>query len=34
MRLPNFKIIQADVREGLKQIADNSVDVIVSSPPY
>lgn len=33
-RLPTFKIIQADVREGLKQIPDNSVDVICSSPPY
>ena len=34
MRLPTFKLIQADVKEGLKQIPDNSVDVICSSPPY
>lgn len=34
MRLPQYHIILNDVREGLKQIPDNSVDVIVSSPPY
>jgi len=34
MRLPTFQIINADVIEGLKQIPDESVDVIVTSPPY
>lgn len=34
MRLPTYKIILADVFEGIKQIEDGSLDLIVSSPPY
>lgn len=29
-----FKIFQADIRDGLPDIADNSVDFIITDPPY
>lgn len=32
--IPTFKLITADVLDGLKQIEDNSIDLIVTSPPY
>lgn len=34
MRLPIYKIIHADVFEGIKQLADGSIHLVVSSPPY
>lgn len=34
MRLPTYKIILADVFEGIKQLDDGSLDLVVSSPPY
>lgn len=34
MRLPTFKIINADVRAGIDSLPDACVDMIVSSPPY
>ena len=30
----DFKLIRADIREGLPDIADNSVDFIITDPPY
>ena len=30
----NFNIIQGDNRETLKTIADNSIDAIITDPPY
>ena len=30
----NFKLFCADIRGGLPQIADNSVDIIITDPPY
>ena len=29
-----FKLIRADIRDGLAEIADNSVDFIITDPPY
>ncbi len=34
MRLPTTRIIHADVWNGLLELASNSVDLIVTSPPY
>lgn len=30
----NFKLICADIRDGLPDIADNSVDFVITDPPY
>ncbi|MBR1437911.1 MAG: ParB N-terminal domain-containing protein [Synergistaceae bacterium] len=30
----NCRLFTADIRDGLKEIADNSVDVIITDPPY
>jgi len=34
MRKPKFKIISADVLEGLRKLPDKSVHCVVTSPPY
>lgn len=34
MTAPTVRIINADVREGLRQLADESVQCVVTSPPY
>jgi DNA modification methylase len=33
-RIPANSLIQADCLEAMKYIADNSVDAIISDPPY
>ncbi len=30
----DIKLIRADIRDGLAEIADNSVDIIITDPPY
>jgi site-specific DNA-methyltransferase (adenine-specific) len=32
--MSTFKILQGDCREQLKSLADNSIDSIVTDPPY
>lgn len=33
-RIPANSLIQADCLEAMKYIADNSVDAIITDPPY
>ena len=34
MPVEAFQLFQADIRDGLPQIADNSIDIIITDPPY